>query len=689
MDTAFQPLIESARRARKIIDTELNRSAQTRARTSATARTAEERDAAATAKARIKAERAAADEAKNSAKARAALVQSEARKEVSATQEAEAAKTRIREASLRQQERAAFAHATRMRSLETRSNPATRGGRIDTGAIAGRARGMAVDGIMGAGGFVASRAVSLGSDVARGLGYQFDPSQHMANATELEKRSVDLSNAGYMPGRAGANGMRQDPAELRRQVQDVASFAAVDSNKAMEGLQAFVGKTGDLETGRALLKDMAVLSRATGTSMEDMVNAAGDVANGLGDTDNKAEKVAQVMRAVAAQGKEGAVEIKDLASQMAKVQAASGSFEGDGARMMAKMNAIAQVTRERGGAASATQAATSTLSFANTFSKGARLKAFAEMGVNVTGAGGKTRDPMEIIKDSLRAASSAKHGGMANFDLNMGRMFMDVRARSATRGFEQIYKEAGGGEAGIAAVARRMEELENATLSQTEVAESFARSMATSEAQSQLFNNEMQKLAGELQGALAPALRDLAPSIIAAAQAFAGAAAWLSGSNTNTNAPQVNGMNAGATLRGDMRDGKVSMANVRAGQSAEAELERTIATKRKLVEDTKRPGTLGRMGEVGLSGIAHPLSFDKKTLREYSEARETKHNAAKGDLARSEQELAQLRDLNRQVAEQLKGGVLKVEVVKEPARPSPLPGVDPAGRSRDPNNPER
>jgi hypothetical protein len=711
MNTAFQPLIESARKARGIIDAELNRSAQTRARTTRTQVSEEQRAASEAAKAKIKAARDAEREAIASARRSAAQFEQASKREIQETKRAEEEKQKAKDRARKNEERAnelarrkEQREQERVRRAEERevavqqrrlaqyerqsgrqSAFAGERSRQQFASLGGAARGAMVSGIMSAGGFVASRAVSLGADMARGLGYQFDVGQYMAKSSDLEKRAVDLSNASYMPGERGPAGVRQDPAQLMREAQDAGSFAGLDSNKAMEGLQAFVGKTGDLETGRAILKDMAMLSRATGASMDDMVSAAADVSNGLGNTDNKAEKVSEVMKAVAAQGKKGAVEIKDLASQMAKVQAAAGGFEGDGAANIAKLNAIAQMSRAKGGSASATQAATSTLSFANTFSKSARIKAFAEMGVNIRGEGGKTRDPMEVIKDAILAAGSAKNGGMANFDLNMGRMFMDVRARSATRGFEQIYKEAGGGEAGMEAVSRAMRELEGATMSQAEISDSFARSMRTSEAQAQVFNNEMQKLSGELRTALAPALQSLSPIIVAAAQSFASAIAMLTGNKAagerrDTIAGQFNALNSTNTLNNALRQGKVTKKDMTDGRAAEDALKAQIVAKHAEVERLK--GADRRMGMLPHASMIDHLVGTK-------EARGVKQKAAVAEEQRMQAELTKLQAINERVVQALSTGVLKVEVVKEPPRPSALPGVDPAGRSRDPSNPER
>lgn len=197
---------------------------------------------------------------------------------------------------------------------------------------------------------------------------------------------------------------------------------------------------------------------------------------------------------------------------MAKLGAAATQFTGDGSENMAKMGAITQAARQRGGAASATQAAQSTLGFMSTFSKGARQNKFKEYGVNIRANDGKIADPKQIILDAISAASSQKHGGMADFDKNMGKMFADSSAKRATRGFEAVYKDTTGThEDKIKAVSEYFDKLAKSTMEEKEVTDSFNRSMQTTEAQAQLANAEFRTMVQELQTGVTPALKALVP----------------------------------------------------------------------------------------------------------------------------------------------------------------------------------
>lgn len=474
------------------------------------------------------------------------------------------------------------------------------------------------------GGRALRAGAGIGKDIAMGAGLDPSLAGAVGRSVSLQSRAVALSNSAYMPSQSGANAQRVDPSALMAQAKQIGNAAAFDPDKVLEGLQKFVAKTGDLETGRAALSDLAILSKATSTELDDMVDAAGDVANALGNTDNKGAKVKAVMGAIAAQGKEGAVEIKDLARQMAKLGASAGTFEGDPTKVIGQMGALAQMSRAKGGSASATQAATSVTSFMNTFSKGARLdKMEKEFGLKVRGSSGKVRDPKELITEAIRAAADSKNGGMGQFDKNMGKMFADVRARSVTRGFETIYKEAGGGEEGIKAVQRAFERLENATVANTEVQESFRRAMGTTESQMQLANNSMAELGQVLLTAAIPAFQGITPSLVA----FSSWIAKITG-QTESN-EQKRGSNAELTAMGDASRLRGLARQAYSGEKgltvagdvfdktdqSKAELEKVLLSeKRKLTAASAKVDTY--LGGTAAPGTVENMSNDIEAMKQ-------------------------------------------------------------------------
>jgi len=526
LSTLFRPLVEDAKRARVQVATEMRGmgSATVSAAQEAANRQREVFQATHQLNMQVlknkgSLDKAALAQAAKNAREETALVQKAATDRTRI--EAGLAKqvTQIRATAQRDEERARSAsalaaqkHAQKLAELDAKA------ARTPAGGSANGGHGAMVGSIAssGARAFAGSvrAGVGMAADLARGAGVNFDLSSMIGKSVGIEKSAVDLSNAGFMPGKEGPAGQRQDPAGIINDIKKAAADAALDMNKMADGLQSFVGKTGELELGRKLLGDMGKLARATGSDVGDMMNAAGDVAAQLekaGIKEGQAEKVNVIMRAIAGQGKQGAVEIKDMATQMAKLAATAPQFAGTFEESMAGMGALAQEARQSGGAASATQAATSVMSFTNSFSKGARRSAFKAAGVEVEDKQtGKFRSAQDIIMDSLRAT-----GGDS---VKMGKLFADSGARRVTRGFESIYKANGGGEAGLAAVAAEFEKLKKATMSEAEVSDSFNASMQTAEAKAQLFQNQLQEIAGTVATRLMPALEKAAPSVLSMAE---------------------------------------------------------------------------------------------------------------------------------------------------------------------------
>ena len=287
---------------------------------------------------------------------------------------------------------------------------------------------------------------------------------------------------------------------------------------------------------------------------------------------------------------------------------------------------------------------------------------------------------------------------MAKFDLNMNKMFMDTRARAGTKGFEQIFKEAGGGEAGIAKVAEEMRILEGATMSAAEVTRSFNKSMNTTEAKTQAFNNAMSGVAADMKDVLTPALVSLAPAVVGAAKGFADVVAWITGSPIHATSKNgsADATNAGAEMRNAMRDmkpdaqgrltGTVRGDTVTKGADAEKELEAEILKKqRQLKADKKQDRDISASMNFATGGGFALASW----LTGASGAKDDKRKGQENELKRLQDDFAKLHDTNKQVAAALQTGVLRVEVVKQPAPAAPLPAVNDAGRTGNPAAPVR
>lgn len=282
---------------------------------------------------------------------------------------------------------------------------------------------------------------SIADSVQRSVGLK-------GKLADIASRDVDFSAEGVAAGKD----KRKSTASLEASVRAVSSEFGIEADKGADALDKFASKTGELQKGLDMLRGLGELSRAGAGDLDDLADAAGDIFNA--DKTQSAEQVLQKLRQFAIQGQKGAVEMKDLASQMAKIGAAAGRFEGGADRNLLTMGALAQMARGGGGASSAPEATTAVASLSNQFYKNARLDKMAALGVDPKTAEGYNRPIEEVIFELMLGAekkSRAGGKGLHDFDKLMGTAFADAQARKATGGLEKAFKAAGGGEKGIAA----------------------------------------------------------------------------------------------------------------------------------------------------------------------------------------------------------------------------------------------
>lgn len=686
LQVAYRPLVDGAKRAAAAINAEAKKSAAAQEKEAKKAAQAQSAAYAKAVKEIERWQREGVRSAEKSSRDAARAVARAARDEVRAHEQAEKEKSRAtaREAAARTRE---IEKAMRANAKAARAQH-----QMVTGALTASGRAA-----MGIGRTAAGAAFGIAGAIARGSGVDLDFQSMVSKNTDLESLATRASNSGFIAGDK-RNGERVDPRLLKEQAFAVGKATGTDANEVMEGLERFMGITGDLTTGRQILQDMAVLSKATGANLGDMMSAAGQVSAALGDIPDKEKVMAETMRAFAGQGKVGAIEIKDLANQMAGLAAVAGSFSGDKATTLAELGAIAQESRSRGGSKGPAQAVTSVQSFAMTFDKGAREKAFAKFGVKTRDERGFVRDPMAVIKEAMLAAS--KHG-MKDFSSNMGQMFADARARSATRGFENIYKDAGGGAAGIAAVQEEFERLRRAAIEDAEVMESFRAAMATSEAQAAVFNDSLRESADKVTSALTPALVALAPSIVEATKAAAGFTAWVLGHEAELKGQQK--ANEG-DIAGDIKEtnkqigaGYVFDKQKKKNERDENEARRIALQREQDYKDLKanRTGKLTRT-LVGAAEEASPTAWLMRLLtgttggdqsfsvRHYKKQDEG-IGQSKESLEKSRASYQQIAEENKKVHDLLANGTISVRVVEPlPAVPGPPTG-DGDGRQPSPD----
>lgn len=286
----------------------------------------------------------------------------------------------------------------------------------------------------------AGGAVIGGARMLTQLGGGYAVADAVQERMRAQGMAADIANSGYMPnGDIAGSRVKRSSSSILAAATSAGTPYGYSQTETLEGLSGFVGKTGDLQTGLQVLPQLAELARATGSQLSDVASAAGDVVSQLGGVSDKGAAVMTVMRGLAGQGKLGAVEMKDLANQMAKLAAASGQVGGDAVANMLKFGMLAQEARAGGGAASATQAATSAQGIVNTLKTPARIAAFKAQGIDVFDQKTKMlRDPTQIIMESLEKTKGDPE--------MMKTMFANIVGERAVTSYANTYRKAENGE---------------------------------------------------------------------------------------------------------------------------------------------------------------------------------------------------------------------------------------------------
>lgn len=368
-------------------------------------------------------------------------------------------------------------------------------------------------------------ASRIGGDLMRGAGVDMSIAGSVGRAVDTQALATQLSSQGYMKGQAGPNGQRVSAATLEAEARANAASVAGDPQQMLRAQTKFVDITGNLADARVAMPGIGKLSVATGTDPEKMAEAWANVSRHMGDIPDKAAKVEGLMRLIAGQGRVGSIEIKDEAKDLGKIAAMADKYGGDRATTIGKLATLAQLGKAEGGSASSAQAATSIVSFTNTFASGARLKAmfaaglkesdiFQMQGTGKNAVRAHIQDPFEIIKKVLQKTG----GDITKF----GSVFKSVMSQRATNALTAAYNSGGGHN--MAAVNSKIAEFgQEATLTPDQVKENVAEYKGTDKAKAQEFQNALDGIISQSKNELAPALTALQGPALQAATALS----WL------------------------------------------------------------------------------------------------------------------------------------------------------------------
>lgn len=347
----------------------------------------------------------------------------------------------------------------------------------------------------------------------------------MMNAAMSEARLsaeiAGLANQAYREKGAGSGRSRQQLYNTIRGKVTELGGRGHGSMEVAEGLRKFVSTTGDLDVGMQVMPGVAETAAATGASVADVAEVAAQSMqalqrNGIGGA-KAVEDLNEILSTLAAQGKLGSIEFRDLASQMSKLSSSTDGFQGDVVDMVATMGAAAQIAKT-GGASSTEEAMTAIMRMRDDMISNAGR--FKKQGINVFADKGKTklRDPFEILQEA-----AAKTGG----DLTKTSKLFGIRGAKAGGTLIGMASSMGGGDIqkGIEEMSKVFNNLKNARMSDTERRESAAFALNTPGAQAKKAMDRFNTAVGQR---LLPALTKVIPELEKLIPVFTKAANELS-----------------------------------------------------------------------------------------------------------------------------------------------------------------
>lgn len=381
-----------------------------------------------------------------------------------------------------------------------------------------RARAKATMGVVGAAGRGVRSTLGTVGGIAGGIGLTAGvasvASALMSNLS-LQEQAAQLVNA--TRDRSGA--ATQTVGGLTSLAQTKAAQYGVSAESIMGGMATVAAKAGGskgLADMQESLDDMIKTAKAYGVSMEDMgaVTAAAlkaDVKPGA--------ELNELLQDIAAMGKEGAIEIKDLAGELGKLGGAGKMTELRGGAMLRRQVGMAQIAEAA--AVSPEESRTAIVDVIRDISThGAKLR---KAGVDTIGAGGLQKDPAIVISEAIGAAFGKGIDGKKGSEA-LNAIFTG-NSQKLVASLLPEFQKAGGGVKGVEAVRNYIEGKSGAKLGAGERDAAFATAMGTGATKIAQATEDFKAKVGELM----PEFVKLMPAITSATKAFAELAVYVAG----------------------------------------------------------------------------------------------------------------------------------------------------------------
>lgn len=183
--------------------------------------------------------------------------------------------------------------------------------------------------------------------------------------------------------------------EIADRARAIARAQGVDSTDVAKAMQAYYAKASDAPGAMAHAELFAQLSKATGSSMEDIATTAGALRVQNPHLDDK--NMRAMLLNIVGQTRHGAVDMPDLVAHVPVITATAGAYQGDQMENQKRLIGLSQVAMRAVG--DSAEAATATKHLA--LDVATHKDAMKKMGIETTGKDGRLLDPATLIANIM------------------------------------------------------------------------------------------------------------------------------------------------------------------------------------------------------------------------------------------------------------------------------------------------
>ena len=344
-------------------------------------------------------------------------------------------------------------------------------------------------------GNVAGGIVRTALDVGGGLSLQ----DSLRKEVTFQRNAALLSNSAYVPN--DPKRTRPDVGTIMAKARAASAVTGIDANDLVEGVRSYTAKSADFSGGMENMEFFGRLSKATGTSVQDIAKAAGLLR--AQNADLSGAQMKDMLLSVVAQGKLGSVEMEDLATGAARITRSSAGYQGKQTENQQKLLGLAQIAaRTSGGSVSESATNLSNISADALKHQGAIGK--------ITNERGQLISPdalVETVFDKTQGDLSKMQNEMKFGARSM--KFFQALAPVYNKAFDETdgdkkTKHA----AAMKAIRAEMDPLTKATYSQEDLTKDFETVMSSG---AEKFDIALMKLRQSLGEKLAPEFEKLIP----------------------------------------------------------------------------------------------------------------------------------------------------------------------------------